>query len=241
MKSYKVLFQHGPLSAARPYLQNFKSRHAANADIKKIVIDIRDNPGGGDNVWMGVLSKIIPKPIRYQDHILCIDSPAMHARYPQYAAGWKKATIPFLKDVRYAVFYDGPATIEPHANSLKFKGRIYVIQNENIYSSAGSLAAIAAIDSNIVSVGSTTGRLLGKGINPLVFELPNSKIRDRIEPVIDFMSVREVADVFHDKVEIPVELSREEHLSRLLSKDPYAEAYLINADPVLKKILVQDN
>ncbi|MDQ6481097.1 hypothetical protein [Dyadobacter sp. LHD-138] len=42
------------------------------------------------------------------------------------AAGWKKATIRFLTDARYAVFYDGPATIEPHANSLKSKGRIYV-------------------------------------------------------------------------------------------------------------------
>lgn len=237
----KLLYIKIPKMTDVDYYLKEISRQAADADIKKIVIDIRDNPGGGDNVWMGILSKIIPKPIRYQDHILCIDSPAMRERYPQYAAGWKKATIPFLKDARYAVFYDGPATIEPHANSLKFKGRIYVIQNENIYSSAGSLAAITAIDSNIVSVGSTTGRLLGKGINPLVFELPNSKILYRIEPVIDFMNVGEVADVFHDKVEIPVELSLEEHLRRLLSKDPYAEEYLISADPVFKKILVQDN
>ena len=217
------------------------SRQAVNAEIKKIVIDIRDNPGGSDNVWMGVVSKIIPQPIRYQDLILCINSPVTRERYPQYAVGWKKAAIPFLTDARYTVFYAGPATIEPHATSLKFKGRIYVIQNENIYSSAGSLAAVAAIDSNIVSVGSPTGRLLGKGIDPLVFELPNSKILYRIEPVIDFMNADEVADVFHDKVEMPVELSLEEQLDRLQGKDLYSQEYLISADPVFKKILVQDN
>lgn len=237
----KLLYIKIPEMIGVDYYLTEISRHAANSEIKKIVIDIRDNPGGGDNVWMEVLSKIIPQPIVYQDLLLCINSPVMRERYPDYAANWRKTTIPFLTDTRYSVYYSGPATIEPHATSLKFKGRIYVIQNENIYSSAGSLAAVAAIDSNIISVGCPTGRLLGKGINPLVFELPNSKILYRIEPVIDFMNTKQVADAFHDKVEMPVELSLKEQLDRLLGKDLYSQEYLISTDPVFKKILAQGN
>lgn len=236
----KLLYIKIPVMKDADYYVKEISRQAANADIQKIVIDIRDNPGGSDNVWQVVVSKVIPKSLHYQDLLLCINSPAMRRRYPDYAGSWQKAAVPFLKDARYSVFYAGPVTIEPSSSSLKYDGKVYVIQNENIYSSAGSLAAVAAIDSNIVSVGSPTGRLLGKGIDPLIFELPNSKILYRIEPVIDFMNAGSPADVFHDKVEIPVELTLDEHLDRLQSKAQYTQEYLINTDPVFKKILAQD-
>ncbi|MCF0069136.1 S41 family peptidase [Dyadobacter sp. CY261] len=213
---------------------------AKDREIFKIVIDIRDNPGGSDFAWMKVLSAIISDPIRQENLILCNNSPLMKCKFPEASKRWTIYQSPVFPESNYAVYAAGQSTIKPDINSLKFSGAIYVIQNENIYSSAGSLSAIGALADNITTVGSPTGRLLGKGISPLIFELPHSKIMYRIEPVIDFMNVKRPEDVFHDTVEMPVELSIAQYVQRLQEKgDVYSKDYLLNHDPVFKTILLK--
>ena len=91
---------------------------------------------------------------------------------------------------------------------------------------------------NIHTVGQNTGWLLGRGVNPLVFELPNSKILYRIEPVIDFQNVKSARDVYHDEVEIPVSLTIEQYLKRIhFEGDIYGKVFLFNQDPVFIKAL----
>lgn len=211
---------------------------AAGQPLKKIIIDIRDNPGGGDNVWINILASIIAKPIVFQNFVLANPSEAMKKKFPEDSAQWKSYRAPFLDNYEYAVFDSGEGKIDPAADSLNFEGKIYILQNDGIYSSAGSLAAIGVLADNIFTVGQNTGRLLGRGINPMLFELPNSKIIYRIEPVIDFLNVRQATDVYHDQVEIPVALTIEQYLERInYTGDVYDHEFLIKRDPVFIKAL----
>lgn len=204
----------------------------------KVVLDIRDNPGGSDFAWMKVLSSLIAKPIIQKGLILCNNSQVIKRKFLEHSQSWKSYQVPFLNAPNMLVFNSGKSTFGPDRNSIKFKGTIYVIQNENIYSSAGSLAAVGILAENIKVVGNPTGRLLGKGVSPLLFELPYSKIMYRIEPVIDFTNVVLPEDVFHDKVEIPVELSIEQYVQRLNKANSwYTKDYLLNSDPVFRVIL----
>jgi hypothetical protein len=215
-------------------------QEGSRGPLKKVIIDIRNNPGGADNVWVSILENIIAAPIAYQNVLLCNNSPTMRNLFPKAAPNWKPYPISFLNQNIYGTYHIGSAVIKPDSNSIKYEGKIYILQNENIYSSAGSFTAVAQLAENLITVGTPTGRLLGRGINPLLFELPNSKLLYRIEPVIDFLNVQNAEDVFHDKVEIPIELTLEEYLDRISSKDSlYAPDYLFKKDTFFRKVIMQ--
>lgn len=206
--------------------------------IKKVIIDIRNNPGGADNVWISILENIIAQPLNYQSVLLCNNSHIIKTKLLNATQDRNTYTVTFLDSSDYIIYHKGEVVIEPDSNTIGYKGKVYLLQDENIYSSAGSFTAVAQLASNIVSVGTGTGKLLGRGINPLVFELPNSKILYRIEPVIDFLNVKTVEDVFHDKVEIPIDLSLGDYMNRLKAKEfLYSRDFLFRKDPVFKKIL----
>lgn len=209
---------------------------AAGKPLDKVIIDIRNNPGGADNVWVKVLASIIHKPIDFELLLLALSSEGMKKQYPEDSPNWKSYQVSFLNNYQYSVFASGPRQIEPDSNSLHFDGKVYILLNEGIYSSAGAMAAIGMLADNIYTVGQNTGWLLGRGINPIVFELAHSKILYRIEPVIDFQNVNNAEDVYHDKVEIPVALSIDEYLKRIYYKgDLYDKAFLLQHDPVFMR------
>lgn len=88
----------------------------------------------------------------------------------------------------------------PDSRSIGYDVPIYIIQNENIYSAAGTLAAYAACSENIFSVGNPTGIWLGKGVDPIIFDLPNSHILLRLEPVIDISNADNAKKCFMTKL-----------------------------------------
>src|SRR5262249_4443263 len=104
--------------------------------------------------------------------------------------------------------------LSPAPRSIRTTARIYVIQDDAIFSSAGALAAVAAASDRVASAGARTGRLLGAGVNPLVFELPHSKMLYRVEPVIDVTRARSAADAYHDAVELPVDTTLAAEIAR---------------------------
>lgn len=219
------------------YPAAIKSKASGNP-LKKVIIDIRDNPGGADNVWVDVLAAIIDKPIDFELLLLANPSEAMKKKFPEDSAKWAPYRPSFLYNYKYAVFASGDRQIKPDSNSLNFKGKIYILQNDGIYSSAGAMAAMGMLADNIFTVGQNTGWLLGRGINPIVFELPHSKILYRIEPVIDFQNVKSAEDVYHDKVEIPVSLTIDQYLERNNYKDDvYGKEFLFHRDPVFIRAL----
>jgi len=219
------------------YPTEIKSK-VSGKPLKKVVIDIRNNSGGTDNVWVKILAAIIDKPIDFKMLLLANPTKEMRQKFPENSAKWTSYRASFLDDYEYAVFAYGDRQIEPASSSLNFKGKIYILQNEGIYSSAGAMAAIGMLADNIFTVGQNTGWLLGRGINPIVFELPHSKILYRIEPVIDFQNVKNAEDVYHDKVEIPISLTIDQYLERTnYNGDIFAREFLFNHDPVFIRVL----
>lgn len=220
------------------YYSGMIRKQGGNKPLKKVIIDIRNNPGGSDNVWTTILKSLISEPLTYENLLLCNNSPTIKSKLIGPEKNMEPFPVSFLDNYEYAIYSISNATLVPDSTTIGFKGNIYVIQNENIYSSAGSFTAVAILAQNLITVGSPTGKLLGRGINPLSFELPYSKILFRVEPVIDFLNVKNAEDVFHDKVEIPVELTVSQYVDRLTSTELlYSKDYLINRDPVFKKIL----
>ena len=234
----EVLYIRIPEMVDESFYPTLIQKEAYGKPLKKVVLDIRNNPGGSDGVWVNILSSIIKTPISYTNFILCNNSSLMRSKFPEKAKNWKAYQDPNFKGHTYAIFSNDETKIEPDSNSLNYIGPIYILQNENIYSSAGSLAATGVLASQLTTVGTPTGRLLGKGINPMLFELPNSKIMYRIEPVIDFLNVKRPEDVFHDKVEIPVNLTIQQYLERLeYQGDVYSKDFLLKKDPVFRTIM----
>ncbi|MEM8506623.1 MAG: S41 family peptidase [Bacteroidota bacterium] len=207
--------------------------------LKKVIIDIRGNRGGADNVWLNALEAIIDRPIHFEMLLLANPTEELKRKYPnEELSEWKSYRASFLDNYEYKIFASGPRQIKPSSSSIRFTGTIYILQDDAIYSSAGALAAIGQLDGRIFTVGERTGWLLGRGINPLVFELPHSKILYRIEPVIDFQNVENTKDVYHDHVEIPVSFSIEQYLHRInYDGDIYGKDFLFNHDPVFLKAL----
>lgn len=219
------------------YPEEIRSK-ALGKPLKKVIIDIRDNPGGADNVWVNILKAIIDKPINFELLLLSNPTKELKAHYPDDFDNWESYHVPFLDNHEYKIFASGSREIEPTDNSLNFDGKIYILQNDGIYSSAGAFSAIGLLADNIITLGQNTGWLLGRGVNPMVFELPHSKILYRIEPVIDFQNVKNARDVYHDNVEIPVSLTIKQYLNRLeYNGDVYGKDFLFNEDTVFSGAL----
>jgi len=236
----KILYVRIPrmnLDYVEHYPEEIKAK-ASGEPVRKIIFDIRNNPGGADNVWVDALSAVIAEPIDFELLLLANNYEEVKAKYPEESENWGTYTPSFLEGYKYAVFASGPRKIEPSPESLNYDGPIYILQNDGIYSSAGAFVAIGLLADNISTVGQNTGWLLGRGINPVVFELPNSKILYRIEPVIDFQNANSAIDVYHDTVEIHVPLTIEDYLMRInYDGDVYGKEFLFKHDTVFQKAL----
>lgn len=208
-------------------------------DVEKIVIDIRDNEGGSDLVWINILRHIIDQPLKTELKNILVNSSLIRQEMKEICDFDKVDTITqhqFLPDNKY-VCYTDEEIITPSDSSLNYSGKIFVLNNNSIYSAAGCLIAMAEYHSRIVCIGQPTGYLLGRGCTPVVFQLPNSKLGINMHPMIDLTNVSTPEDVFHDKVEIPVKLSAEKWLKFYNGDDEFNTDYLLNEDLWFKEVL----
>jgi len=192
--------------------------------IKIIVIDIRDNPGGGDGSWYYLLNTIMDVNINLDIEL---------ATNPMYAD-----SSSVMKKIGDIVFHKKQFNKKiPNApfSSLNYTGNVYVLFNNYTFSSAGSLVNTCYYDEQLIAVGEKTGKILGFGVNPKKFILLNSKLKYRIEPVIDITNSSNYQDIFHDRPEIDVHLNLDEKI--LLRDNPYTVKFMKEKDPYFKRIL----
>ena len=205
--------------------------------IDKIVVDIRDNGGGSDYVWRRLLSNLITEPIIYNVITLANHNDrVIDLLKGQFDV---KATIkvPFLHNLEFYADNTEMDTIPMSDSSIKFSGKLFILQNKNNYSSAGAFLAIGNRVSNFYTVGEPTGTQLGLGVNPLVNELPESGIVYRVEPMVEYSDVKVPDDIFHNKVKIPVVLTLQNVQDMIQATDRYSESFLLNKDPLFRKVL----
>lgn len=234
-----VLYIRTPKMKDREFYVSEILKKSKGNPIKKVIWDIRRNPGGSDEVWEAILSTLLKDTLTYDIKIASLDTDLANRllKINEYGESTK---LPFLEG-KYKVVNWGSSKIAPSGNSIGFSGPIYVLQDGLIYSSAGSVSALARLSDQLTTVGTTTGSLLGNGITPIVFQLKNTKFAFQLEPVIDVTNIHEPYDYYHDYVEIPVELSREDAIRYLRASEEelYSDDFLFNHDPVFKKALNQ--
>ena len=135
--------------------------------VNKIIIDIRGNGGGSDGVWQDLLKKIIDKPLKFR---YCVGM--------KHNALLEKAVSSFGK-IRVtgnnAVLTDS-VTILPDSNSVHFKGRIYILQNQYTYSAAAALSSVAMQENNMILIGERSALISGYSFPAILFKLPKSGI-----------------------------------------------------------------
>jgi hypothetical protein len=219
-------------------------RQSKGKQIEKIVIDVRDNGGGSNLVWIAIYEALIASPIKYE-LTLCGNKPDFMPN--QYLKSKRINTqklrtekYSFLNNKLFFKYQEGNTVLKPSKKSIKFNGKIFVIGNEYIYSSTGSCMRLANANptDNIISIGRPTGRFLGDGYDPLIFKLPNSKIEFIVAPAIDMSDAQTAKDIMHDAYEIIIPYSLQEFEDILnFSGNIWDKEYLIKYDPFIKTVL----
>ncbi|MCL2073001.1 MAG: S41 family peptidase, partial [Marinilabiliaceae bacterium] len=152
-------------------------------DLKKVIIDVRGNLGGGDSFWHNLLKAIVADSLIYDAQMAFLNTELMKKRLDFHVNASKVQTFDWAPDVEYLVTQYVPSYFVPDSNSLNYRGKIYVLQDENVFSAAHSITSYCRHIDQLVSVGEPTGLLAGFGLAPVLFQLKNSKFSFRLEPV----------------------------------------------------------
>jgi hypothetical protein len=166
--------------------------------IPNLVIDIRGNPGGSDPTFEqpmmyltdhpfkeNALAYIIFDSVPYEQYFWGIStSSRMGEQEKTEGKKMLKDYFPLLQNgknvqnVKYNPVY--------YPKNPAFTGRLYLLIDENVASAASHLASLVrayARNATIVGVETTGGYYYHNGHSPLIYELPNSKIKTKFSIV----------------------------------------------------------
>lgn len=217
--------------------------------VKSLVIDIRGNGGGSDNTYGKFLRNIIQDTLKLKIIVGRNFSPQNQKYFKLNRDSVNiKENYTFNVDVHTLkepeMFYIKQLYnyVIPNKNKLPFNGKIYILQDRYIYSSASNLSSLAKNSEQLISIGETPDLLGGLQAVPVVMILPNSKLIFRVEPQIDLTNIKKVSDIFQNNVEYSVPYSIEHlYLRSTTKKDIYGKEFLISQDPMFKKVLELEN
>ncbi|MDI9313051.1 MAG: S41 family peptidase [Limnohabitans sp.] len=211
--------------------------------INKIIVDIRDNPGGQDNVWQDLFADLIDTaisyPLKIDDFKNSIMTKEKIESYGVKMTLIEKDKDKFLKKYNLYTIVNTTEILEPSTTSIKFQGKVFVLA-ENHYSSAGSAMSVANANPNdrLIAVGRKTGLFLGIGFSPQTFLLPNTKLSYRIAPSIEVTNAKSLKDLMHDDMEVFVPYNLEYYKEKFEYKgNPYSKEFLLKYDPFIKEVL----
>jgi hypothetical protein len=186
----------------RKFYSNEIMKVGKGKEIKGVIIDVRFNGGGSDFTWMNALRALMNKPFQVAHAVYGNEPSHISSKYRRIHGIRKapKEQISFLNNYVYYPYQKDTETLKPFRNSLSLDCKIAVVGNDYIYSSAGSLFSATRFSKtdSLISIGTTTGNFQGRGFDPILFELPNSKIKYHISPTIDLWNCSSVQDIMHD-------------------------------------------
>ena len=208
--------------------------------IQKVVIDIRSNGGGNDEVWMTVLSAIIDKSIICKNKTYLKNTPLVidymsKIRNEQIISDQISSLN--IDDNYYLERFDKD-TIALSPKSIRYTGKIYVLVDKRCFSSALAFTAFCCRTDQLITVGQPSGYIGGRGTSPFFFSLPHSKLIFAISPMLDATNVESIEDYYDRFVQIPVFLTIADYVfERKYEGERYGEEYLFNYDSTFRKVL----
>ena len=203
--------------------------------LRRVDIDVRGNGGGSDMVWTHVLSAIIDKPM----HFNLWQASKEIGVFTQEDSIQKPIKV--YGDRLIACFDQGDwTTLKPSERTLGYDGKIYVMVDENIFSSTSSFLSVCQKIDRLVSVGRSTGYFVGIGATPWGDILPHSHFSYRYPVTIETTDTdpHHPETYYKDQVEIEVWPTIEElRTQTFYNKGQHTEEFLYNHDWVFRKIL----
>ena len=211
-------------------------RHALGHHMpQKIVLDVRNNPGGSDDVWTDVVQYLIGDTI-YMPVRVGIRAQEDYLAFYRKASEEELEPYSFLGE-QYYVFKHGVCALVPAKNNIGYQGKFYVLQNRGTLSAAHSLSSLHRYSERFVTVGEPTGTIAGRGGGPALFQLKHSGITFAMECDIDFTNAEKPEDVYQDAVDVPVKCTLEEAERITISRANRSKSYLLERDPYFKAVL----
>lgn len=230
-------FQIEPdMKVIKPFLQKVRN-------YQTLIIDIRGNGGGDDSYWSWhLVPMLISKPISYHTYTLfrggTYSIPFIEAKLerkfsdleaiPKIELKSSSSLAPeIMTDFQRYVKVNN--TITPK-DSINFKGEIYLLVDQSIYSSSEAWAVFAEQTKWATLVGSRTGGD-GIGFEPILLSLPNSGYILRLPIALGLK-----ADGFiDDEVKVTPSIVVTDPPQEPLAKDPAVQAVLKAEAERLKK------
>lgn len=146
-------------------------------DVKDLIIDLRYNPGGDNSFSDYMISYFADKPF-------CFYSKFTIKTSQLTKDAWKEIDAPEHQDIKKKImslengtYFEAPRVkVNPHPDSLRFKGRVYVLINRYSYSNTASVAATIQDYSFGRIVGEETAEIVSSYGAVHIFKLPNTKL-----------------------------------------------------------------
>lgn len=218
-----------------------------NNKVDAIVLDIRGNGGGSDLTYSNFLKNIIKKPLQLNLKVGRNFSPINQNYYKinkdtilsNSSYSFQIKDEPSLKEPEmFYIVMPEYTFVSPDSITLPFNGKIYILQDRYIYSSASNLSTLAIKSEQLVSIGENTNLLGGIQTSVMPLSLPHSKILLRIEPQIDFTNTKTKSDIFQNNVEYPVNYTIDFLYERSTTDENiFGKNFLYSKDPIFKKVL----
>lgn len=141
-----------------------------------LIIDLRYNPGGDNSFSDYMISYFADKPFSFASKF-SIKTSQITKDY------WRELDVPEHQEVKAKIltlengtYFDSPlAEINPHPDSIRFKGKVYVLINRYSYSNTSSVAAIIQDYNFGKIVGEETAEVVSSYGAVHTFELPNTR------------------------------------------------------------------
>ncbi len=148
---------------------------------KNLIIDVQGNEGGSDMYWMEhIVSYLIDEDITFPIVYAFKKSDRINKFKPDYKTNIKYNEIKLpnlpeeLKSGTYS-FLSDISTVESSSFGKRFKGEIYVLIDEAVFSSSDTFAYFCKVTNFATLIGEKTSGD-GIGTDPLLLTLPKSGI-----------------------------------------------------------------
>ena len=219
-------FYYGNIEKDKQKINNFYNEIE---DYKTLIIDIRGNGGGAESYWTDLLvAPLITKELSYKYNAIYRDGqyikPFIEERIGKKIKKLKNKNSKKVNEKLNGVFdeigkgfshykefkYD----VKPSKEKINFKGKIYLIVNDEVYSAAESFSIFSKATGFATLVGSTTGGD-GIGIDPILLPLSNSGLIVRFPAEVGVSPDYTINEKSHTSPDIFVEQKIKDFVDRL--------------------------
>lgn len=224
----------------------------SRGDINAIIVDIRGNGGGSDTYWQTLVAMLANGPVSSPCGVAWRDSefvkPFMQdknvdalpaAPQSDLLSAQSSGQGTFPPEILTGEFVAPKAwtrTVDPD-NSLNYQGKVFLLVDGYVFSSAESFAAFCKGSKWATVVGSYTGGD-GIGFDPLIVTLPNSGMIVRFPGDMGLNPDWSANEEFHTSPDIRVEWTPDEILQYAATKGQ-PERPDPASDPLLRACMEQ--